>query len=205
MIETITRLTPQQVFLIQGNQDFYKTLLTTLEESVSTVERIATARFTMEDARAVVSWNNDHAGSEDWLLVYFDIFVADAAQVLLKTLEEPGRNVRIVLITEHPYLIPQTIRSRVRLLLGIQSEDVVLPEYMQSKKSIMAYIKETLSTEEGDVSERRALAAQLLDMFEHQAKKDATKLRHIYRAKEMLYKANMPTKQVVEYVVTMIF
>jgi hypothetical protein len=205
MIETITRLTPQQVFLIQGNQDFYKTLLTTLEESVSTVERIATARFTMEDARTVVSWNNDHAGSEDWLLVYFDIFVPDAAQVLLKTLEEPGRNVRIVLITEHPYLIPQTIRSRVRLLLGTQSEDLVLPEYVQSKKALTEYIKETLAGEEGDVSERRAIAAHLLDLLEHKSKKDTEKLRHIYRAKEMLYKANMPTKQVVEYVAAMLF
>lgn len=204
MIETITRLTPQQVFLIQGNQDFYTTLLSKLEEVTPTVERIATARFTMEDARAVVSWNNDHAGSEDWLVVYFDIFVADAAQVLLKTLEEPGAHVRIVLITAHPYLIPQTIRSRVRLLLG-ETGDVVLPEYVRSKKALTEYIKETLTGEEGDVSERRALAAHLLDLLEHQAKDDAEKLAHIYRAKDMLYKANMPTKQVVEYVAAMLF
>lgn len=203
MLETIKGLSPQQVFLIQGDKKLLSELSIKLAEKNIFAEIKSLSRFTMDDAHELVTWNIDNSGSESWYFVYFDIFVSDAAQVLLKTLEEPGVGVHMVLVTPHPYLVPQTIRSRVRLLLtDIEAET---PTYMSSKKELNEYIKEVLGNEDIDASERRAQATQLLDAFEYKMKGDSTKLSYVYKAKEMLYKANMPTKQVVEYLVAMVF
>lgn len=203
MLDTIKGLSPQQVFLIQGDAALLSDLASKLTEKSIFAEVKILSRFTMDDAHELVTWNIDNTGNESWCVVYFDIFVADAAQVLLKTLEEPGAGVHMVLITPHPYLVPQTIRSRVRLLLT----DVVqeTPAYLTSKKALNEYIKDVLGNEDIEASDRRAEATKLLDAFEHKMKGDPVKIEYIYKAKEMLYKANMPTKQVVEYLATMVF
>lgn len=206
MHTTITSLSPQQVFLIQGNSSLCEQLVNELATAHISYEVQYLSRCTIEDAKEVVRWNNEHAGTPDWLIIYTTLFISEAAQVLLKTLEEPGREVRIVFVTPHPYLVPQTIRSRVRLLLGTQlQESGVVPEYMQSKKVFLDYIKDVLGDEDIDASERRAQATILLDTLEHLCKKFPEKVDYIYKAKTMLYRANMPTKQVMEYVATMTF
>lgn len=204
MHTTITSLSPQQVFLIQGDSSLCELVVSELATARVSYEARYLSRFTIEEAKEVVQWNNEHAGNPDWLVVYTTLFISDAAQVLLKTLEEPGRDVCIVFVTPHPYLVPQTIRSRVRLLLGTQlQENNAVPEYMQSKKVFLDYIKEVLGDEDTDASERRAQATILLDTLEHLCKKSPEKVDYVYKAKTMLYKANMPTKQVMEYVATM--
>lgn len=203
MLDTIKSLSPQQVFLIQGTPSLLSGVVSKLNERHGTAETHVVSRFTMEDARTLVSWSIDNSGNESWYLVYFDMFVSEAAQVLLKTLEEPGNGIHIVLVTPHPYLVPQTIRSRVRLLLT----DITIetPRYMSSKKALNEYIKDVLGNEDIEASDRRAEATKLLDAFEHTMKDDSVKIAYVYKAKEMLYKANMPTKQVVEYLVAMVF
>lgn len=203
MLDTIKSLSPQQVFLIQGTPSLLSGVVSKLNERHGIAETHVVSRFTMEDAGTLVSWSIDNSGNESWYLVYFDLFVSEAAQVLLKTLEEPGNGIHIVLVTPHPYLVPQTIRSRVRLLLT----DIAIetPHYMSSKKALNEYIKDVLGNEDIEASDRRAEATKLLDAFEHTMKDDSVKIAYVYKAKEMLYKANMPTKQVVEYLVAMVF
>jgi DNA polymerase III delta prime subunit len=198
MHQILKNLSPEQIFLVQGNEQTFSELIKEIHWS----EYSKLSRFKMEDAQDLVSFNLGRSG-DAWYIVYFDVFVSDAAQALLKTLEEPNEGVHIVFVTPHPYLVPQTIRSRVRLILSdIKME---APEYISSKKAVAQYIKEVIANEDIDASARRAEATRLLDAFEQSMKDNPEKLEYIYKAKDMLFKANMPTKQVVEYLVAMVF
>ncbi len=199
----LTELAPEQIFLIQGDTVFFDSFVENISEKITSVEYFKLSRFGKEDAQTLVSFNLERTPSS-WCLVYFDVFMTDAAQILLKTLEEPNEGIYIVLVTPHPYLVPQTIRSRVRLILG--NTEMETPQYLSSKKALLEYVKEVFGKEsEEDASTRRAQATVLLDNIEHKVKADPEKLKVVYEAKDMLFKANMPTKQVVEYLVAMIF
>lgn len=205
MYKTLSELAPEQIFLLQGNQETFAQLIADVSVNTSNLDQQSLSRFTVENAQDVVLFNLERE-SGAWFIIYFDVFVADAAQVLLKTLEEPREGIHIVFVTPHPYLIPQTIRSRVRL---IPSEGLAFrstPEYLSSKKALQEYVKETFSSEsDEDASVRRAHATVLFDALEHHLKNSPEKVKVVYEAKDMLFKANMPTKQVVEYLVAMIF
>lgn len=203
MYTKLTALAPEQVFLLQGQKSFFNALIQNISEKVPNLEYVELSRFAKDDAQSLVSFNLErNPGS--WCLVYFDVFMTDAAQILLKTLEEPNEGIYIVLVTPHPYLVPQTIRSRVRLILG--NTEMEIPDYLSSKKVLLEYVKEVFGKEsEEDASTRRAQATILLDNIEHKVKDDPEKLKAVYEAKDMLFKANMPTKQVVEYLVAMVF
>jgi DNA polymerase III delta prime subunit len=132
--------------------------------------------------------------------VHFSVFSPDAAQVLLKALEEPDLQTTIILITPYPYVLPLTIRSRVVLL---QTERAQVDTTKHSQKEVFEYIKKELSSDgEEDAATRRALALKLLDELELQTKTDPLKARAVYEAKHMLFRANLPTKFVMEYVAT---
>jgi hypothetical protein len=203
MYTKLTALAPEQVFLLQGQKSFFNALVQNISEKVPNLEYVELSRFAKDNAQSLVSFNLErNPGS--WCLVYFDVFMNDAAQILLKTLEEPNEGIYIVLVTPHPYLVPQTIRSRVRLILG--NTEMEIPDYLSSKKALLEYVKEVFGKEsEEDASTRRAQATVLLDNIEHKVKDDSEKLKAVYEAKDMLFKANMPTKQVVEYLVAMVF
>jgi hypothetical protein len=202
MHETLAKLAPQQVFLIQGNKNTFESLFNDLKNNSSSIEGEILSRFTMEDANNIVSFNLQR-GTGSWYVVYFDVFVNDASQVLLKTLEEPNEGVNIVFITPHPYLIPQTIRSRARLMSTDLENDI--PKYFSSKKDILEYVKEVFGDDSVEASIRRAEATVFLDQLEQYFKDNPEKIKYIYEAKDMLFKANMPTKQVVEYLISMIY
>ncbi len=203
MYKTLLSYKPEQIFLLQGSNETFAALVEDIESQTTALEQQKVSRFTMDDAHALVTFNLERE-SDSWCLVYFDVFVIDAAQVLLKTLEEPREGIYIVFVTPHPYLIPQTIRSRVRLV----PETLLInkPEYLSSKVALQAYVKETFGSDsDEDASMRRAQATVFLDAIEQQVRTSPEKVRVVYEAKDMLFKANMPTKQVVEYVVSMIF
>lgn len=197
----LKNLSPEQVFLIQGNEGFAKELIETIHKELFCEERIL-SRFTKDDAAFVRSYNLERKG-EAWLVVFFAVFQNDAAESLLKTLEEPNEGIHIVFITPHPYLVPQTIRSRVRILTESKES---LTEYKTiSKKEVDLFIKEKLTSETIDPSEKRAYATAFLDAIENTCRKNPEKAKVLYEAKDMLYKANMPTKQVIEYVASLVF
>lgn len=202
MYKKLTELAPEQIFLVQGTETFFEKLIENISTKVTNLEYLKLSRFAKEDAQTLVSFNLER-GPGAWCLVYFDVFMTDASQILLKTLEEPTEGIHIVLVTPHPYLVPQTIRSRVRLILS--ELEIEIPEYISSKKAITQYIKEVIGNEDIDASDRRAEATKLLDALEQAFKDSSEKLEYIYKAKDMLFKANMPTKQVVEYLVAMVF
>lgn len=202
MFKTLQSFSPQRVFLVQGNIETFNTLVEDTLVQISELESQSLSRFTMEDAQRVVEFNLERK-SGSWCIVYFDVFVPEAAQVLLKTLEEPRENIYIIFVTPRPYLIPQTIRSRVRLIPNIISN--IEPKYLSSKQSLLEYVKETFGDDSVDASVRRAQAAILFDNLEYHNREDREKVKVVYEAKDMLFKANMPTKQVVEFLVTMLY
>ncbi|MEK7227963.1 MAG: hypothetical protein AAB681_01240 [Patescibacteria group bacterium] len=203
MYKKLVSYSPEQIFLIQGNVETFRGLVDDTSLVIQNVEVQSLSRFTVEDAKNLVEFNLERMPNS-WCLVYFDVFMNDAAQTLLKTLEEPKEGIFIVFVTPHPYLIPQTIRSRVRLIPEVLLTEA--PEYLKSKKAVQEYIKETFGSEsDEDASIRRSKATVFLDALEAHVRTSPEKVSTVYEAKEMLFKANMPTKQVVEYAVAIIF
>jgi DNA polymerase III delta prime subunit len=194
---------PEQIFLIQGDVSLFEKIADDFTLNTKNVEKINEAKFTTEDAKYLVEFNLERP-ENSWCVVYFDTFVSDAAQILLKTLEEPRENIFIVFVTPHPYLIPQTIRSRVRLIISKENSNQEIPDYLKSKKEILEYIK-VFGNDDIEAATRRGQATVLLDQLEQYFKDDKQKIKSIYEAKDMLFKANMPTKQVIEFVVTMVY
>lgn len=189
---------PQRIFLMQGNEASYQTLCQQYESP--TLHTLLTNRFTIDDAREVASWITQGIGEERLLIVYTPLFSPDAAQVLLKSFEEPDLLTTVVLVTPYPYAIPLTIRSRVVLLRG---DTVTAPDLAIKKSELLEYAKQEFGKEsDEDASSKRAHATVFLDQLEILAQKDPLKAHAIYEAKHMLFVANMPTKFVVDYAVT---
>lgn len=208
-IETILNLAPQQTFLIQGNEKDFDTLVAGALLDHPFTNALVAPRFTVEHAKNIVTFVNEGAGELRLFIVFFSIFSPDAAQVLLKSLEEPSAETIIVLMTPHPYLVPATIRSRTTLIHSDPSADsnaspqASLGQVLQPKLSrdaVLAQIKEEFASDaEEDAATRRAKAVEMLDMLEGYVRATPAKADFIYKAKAMLFNANLPTKYVLEY------
>ncbi len=197
-----TSYNPQRIFLVQGNDEQYDAIIAEAKSSWLIVQTLSVSRFTVDHAHDVASFAVEGSGSERMLVVYFSIFSPDAAQVLLKSLEEPDELTTIVFVTPYPYIVPITIRSRVMLL---QTERSAIVPTKRTHAQALQYVKDELSSDsDDDAATRRAKAVVFLDELETLYKSDPMKSQTIYDAKRMLFKANMPTKYVMEYVVTAI-
>ncbi len=193
---------PQRIFLVQGNVEQFYTLAHEMEDTFAIVHMLNVARFTKDNARTVASFAVEGDDTERAIIVYFSVFSSDAAQLLLKSLEEPDQRTTIVFVTPYPYIVPLTIRSRVALL---QTQRAMVAVQTMDKAQALEYVKKELSSDsDDDAATRRASAVALLDQFEAQFKTDAKKSAIIYDAKRMLFKANMPTKVVMEYVASVV-
>lgn len=62
-----------------------------------------------------------------------DKMLVQAANALLKTLEEPGAQTLIILVTSRPYRLPITIRSRCQALRFPHPNETVALEWLQSQ------------------------------------------------------------------------
>ena len=198
---------PQKIFLLQGSESFYTEFITSANENFQYIQTLCVPRFTTAHAEEVVTFGLESTGNERLLVVYYTVFSPDAAQILLKSLEEPHPQTMIVFITPHPYMVPATIRSRVMLL---PSEKMITDKKYTaivegSKSKALEYIKNEFSSDaEDDAATRRAHAVLLLDALEEKVRTDPTRSAVLYDAKHMLFAANMPTKYILEYAVNMV-
>lgn len=193
---------PQRTFLIQGDESRFEALLASYIVSDPMTQSLMVPRFTMDHARTVVTLMNEGTGHDRVFLIYFSFFTPDAAHVLLKTLEEPDMNTTIILMTPYPYTTPKTIRSRVRLISTgmIASEKVGL-----TRTAALAHIKNEFGGDsDEEAATRRAKGIQFLDSLELTVRAVPAKARYVYEAKHMLFAANLPTKFVLEYAVSMV-
>ncbi len=196
--EIIDQYKPQRMLLVQGADTAFATLEAELRPLYENLHTLCVSRFTIDHARIVAAFAGEGSGSERILLVYFVFFSTEAAQVLLKSIEEPDQQTTIIFITPYPYTVPITIRSRVALIQHVQT---ILSTQHYTSSELVTYIKKELSSDSiEDASARKALAITLLDQLELQWKAIPQKARVIYEAKHMLLHANLPTKYVLEYV-----
>ncbi|MES2224480.1 MAG: hypothetical protein V4478_00670 [Patescibacteria group bacterium] len=203
-IAAIHERAPQKTFLAQGNEAAFAALIESAAVQYPLTNVIAVPRFTIDHAKTIVAYINEGTGEARLLLCFFSIFSPDAAEVLLKSLEEPDIDTTVVLMTPYPYLVPATIRSRTML---IHTDAVAVSEIAKgiSREGMLAQIKEEFASDaEEDAATRRAKAVQLLDMLEAHVRTTPAKAAIVYKAKDMLFKANLPTKYILEYAASMV-
>lgn len=201
-IKELQALAPQKIFLLQGNDATFDTLLASAVAIDPYTFSLFVPRFTASHARNIVTIMSEGQGEERMLLIYFSVFSPDAAQILLKSLEEPDLQTLVVFVTPYPYTVPQTIRSRVALLHTELEQTETLP--FKTAAAALTFIKDEFGKEsEDDAATKRARAIEFLDALELQVRGKPEALRYVYEAKDMLFKANMPTKYVLEYAVSM--
>ncbi len=204
-IEDIAALAPQKTFLLQGNELSFDALLATAMVQHPLTSALSVPRFTNDHARSLVEFINEGTGQARVYLVFFSIFSPDAAQILLKSLEEPDRDTTIVLMTPYPYLVPITIRSRVMLMHFHSVTQEVGPPGKMVRDDVLARIKEDFASDaEDDAATRRAKAVELLDLLEAHVRGTPQKADIVYKAKGMLLAGNLPTKYVLEYAASMV-
>lgn len=204
-IETILGHAPQKTFLLQGSENSFDTLLATAMVAYPLTDALSVPRFTMDHAKALVQFINEGTGENRIFICFFSLFSPDAAEVLLKSLEEPDRDTTIILMTPYPYLVPATIRSRTRLIHDNSCRGVFPHNGKLSRDGLLTQIKEEFASDaEDDAATRRAKAVLILDMLEAHVRATPAKATIIYNAKDMLFSANMPTKYVLEYAASMV-
>lgn len=199
----IERYAPQQTFLLQGAPSDYEALYKSIHMQTPYAHMLSVPRFTADYARNLATFIAEGTGDARIALIFFSVFSSDAAQVLLKSLEEPSVRTTVILMTPYPYTVPATIRSRVML---IQSDAVEAYTFtISSREHMLALIKTEFATDaEDDAATRRARAVELLNALENHVKTDPLKASAIYEAKKMLFAANLPTKYVLEYAVSVV-
>jgi hypothetical protein len=200
-IKDLQKYNPQKVFILQGDKNTFEETFTSAKKEYDIVQSLSVPRFSVDYAEEVVRFVNETSGSERIIIVYFSVFSPESAHVLLKSLEEPDPFTTVILVTPYPYMVPQTIRSRVIIFQNTLSVEKELPK----KSAMESFVKNEFGSESGeDPATKRAKAVEFLDVLENTFKKDAQKSNTIYEAKKMLFKANIPTKYVMEYVVSML-
>jgi hypothetical protein len=201
-IDDFASFAPQQTFLLQGTESDFDALLATALVRNPLTNALSVPRFTTDHAKSLVSFINEGTGSQRCYIVFFSIFSPDAAEILLKSLEEPDRDTTIILLTPYPYLVPGTIRSRTMLL---HSDIAAAKEQVLVRDVVLAQIKEEFASDaEDDAATRRAKAVQLLDLLEAHVRATPKKADIVYKAKDMLFAGNLPTKYVLEYTASMV-
>ena len=83
MYTTLTSYNPEQIFLLQGSIETFEALVEDIASQTIALEKQQLSRFTVDDAHTLVTFNLERQHGS-WCIVYFDVFVSDAAQVLLK-------------------------------------------------------------------------------------------------------------------------
>jgi DNA polymerase III delta prime subunit len=202
-IDELKTFHPQKIFLVQGTDASFDTLLASAIVIDPFTYSLSAPRFTASHARNIVTLMSEGQGEERTLLIYFSVFSPDAAQILLKSLEEPDMYTTVAFVTPYPYTVPQTIRSRLTILHSDVETKASLP--FKTANEALTFIKDEFGKEsEDDAATKRARAIEFLDALETQLKGKPKLASYIYEAKDMLFKANMPTKFVLEYAVSMV-
>lgn len=202
-IDDITAQVPQRTFLIQHSEEQFDAFLAAMLIAQPFTNALSVPRFTTDHARSLVEFINEGTGEERFYVVFFSIFSADAAQILLKSLEEPDPQTTIILMTPYPYLVPVTIRSRVMLIHSDRQKREAVKSL--SRDAVLSQIKEEFASDaDEDAATRRAKAIEMLDMFEAYVHASPEKAGIVYKAKNMLFAGNLPTKYVLEYAASMV-
>ncbi len=198
---TPSEYAPQQTFLLRGDEEYFERLCVHLAAHDLFVQTLSVPRLTIEHAHELATYLSESTAEERTSVVYFSVFSPEAAQVLLKSLEEPAPRTTLLFVTRYPYLIPQTVRSRMMLF----SENDVEKE-KEGLSALVALIEKEAGEKEdkADPATRRDRALVLLDRIERATATYRSDAVAVYDAKRMLFRGNLPTKFVLDYVATVL-
>lgn len=196
MLETLLALAPQQTFLVAGNAETFDALIR--EAATSSLVYTKAPQLTIEEAKNIARFASEGTFEKTVGIFYFASYSNGAAEVLLKALEEPHKEVTVIIVTPHPYTFPQTLRSRMRVIPRAESDTT------PSTRSQLIKIGTQLALSTDDATVRREETISFIDMFEQYAhrERDLTLAETLFDAKKFLLKANLPPKQVLEYVLS---
>lgn len=90
----------------------------------------------IRDLCGKLNQTSQYGGYRVAILEQADQLTISAANSLLKTLEEPGQNSLILLVTDRPHRLPVTIRSRCQLLRFSQPEQKISLAWLQQNSDI---------------------------------------------------------------------
>lgn len=127
--------------------------LLTIERRFDEKKGRAATDIVVDDVRRIGAFLASSPAAGGWRVVVVDAaddMNRNAANALLKVLEEPGRNSLIVLVSHQPSRLPATVRSRCRkLLLGPLADDVLatlvsrfLPELPAPEQALLCTLAE---------------------------------------------------------------
>lgn len=199
--------TPVNVFLLQGRSETFVSLVKELQKEKISHIHIHCTSLTIDNARELRTIITDLGEGESWALVSFTFFTSEARDVFLKLLEEPYQGVHIVLCTPYPYLVPDTIRSRVLFISEYSSQKYEKDFFTLSLSQKLEYIKKHFGEDsEDDAGGRREEAFVLLDEYEKRIHEEKRFMNAdvFFEAKKMIYLSQLSPKQVLEYVVTIL-
>lgn len=114
--------------------DFYY-LKPTASESSKSKNPVLNIRI--DDIRSLcgkLNQTSQYGGYRVAILDKADHLTIAAANSLLKTLEEPGQNVLILLVTARPQRLPVTIRSRCQLLRFTEPDQIQSLDWLRQKQ-----------------------------------------------------------------------
>ncbi len=197
--DLISTFSNTRVFLIQGNESVFENLSSEIVSVSPFVFSLSTARFNYDNAGTLSEYLLEGNGEKRYAIVFFSVFSPESAQRLLKSFEEPDLDTTVFMITQYPYTIPATIRSRAQIINNFNSKKESIYK-IGNRSEMLDLIKKDFSTESEDASIRRAKAIALLDSLENYLFEKKEKSDIVYEGKKMLFKANMPTKFVLDYV-----
>ena len=107
---------PCQLLAANTHPDFYALAPTASENSKSKKPVLNIRIDVIRNLCGKLNQTSQYGGYRVAILDKADQLTISAANSLLKTLEEPGQNVLMLLVTARPHRLPVTIRSRCQLL-----------------------------------------------------------------------------------------
>ena len=111
---------------------------------------------TVRDIKKSVQLSQSQGGRRVFILFQAELMTMEAANALLKTLEEPQENVTLILCTERREMLPQTILSRCQQVQLEPLSDDVIAEALERTYHVEASVARiTASLAHGSI--RRAL------------------------------------------------
>lgn len=195
MVKDLLDRSPQQTFLVCGDNSLYETLLDEAGLLQYPIVTTKAPQLTIDEARAIASFASGGTIEPTIGVFYFASYSNGAAEVLLKALEEPNPLVMVIIVTPYPYTFPQTLRSRMQLIAAAQKETD------STSLKELAKVGQALSTSTEDAAERREALLSFIDSVEKRSALDHNRslAERAYDAKRYILNANLPPKQVLEY------
>jgi len=124
-----------QLLAAATHPDFYYIKPTASENSKS---KNPVLNIRIDDIRNLcgkLNQTSQYGGYRVAIIEQADQLTISAANSLLKTLEEPGQNVLILLVTARPHRLPVTIRSRCQLLRFTDPDEQQSLDWLQQQQS----------------------------------------------------------------------